>query len=369
MADWRFYLMEMPSREWIDKELPLAGAKVIRNPNAPAAISGSLPEGLTSLYDAEGELRLVEWGCAIVAEREGSDPVFCIVDEVVANGSVLEVQAGGFSMYPKDMPWLGPEFIGIDVDPLDMVRKIWDHLLSYENSGLSVAVDDTTSPPSAWIGEEEEDVNFTTGTGEVVSFEAGPFRLARWNVSDLGATITKLQEETPFDYREHSSWNGDEIEHRLELGYPGLGVRQYDLTFEIGYNVVVPPPVQSSDYASEIWMQGAGEGRDKLKTSAHLTVPTKRMRRVHVETDKEVKSVAAANRAGRPKLALLSGQQTIDTIEIIDHDLAPFGSYKEGDEIRVTGDAGWVELDTWVRILEIQDDCTTDRRTLKVEVV
>lgn len=370
MEDWRFYLLEMPSQEWIDKDLPLIGATVVRTPNAPRAIAGSLPLGLESLYDENGQLRVVKWGCAIVAHQEGREPVFGIVDDVIlGDGGSLQVQAGGFTMYPEEMPWLGPEFTGVKVDPLDMVRKIWDHLESFDDGYIGVTVDDTVSPVR--IGEEIEEVSFETGTGELVEFEAGPFRLARWVTDNLGSVITKLQEETPFDYREHSYWDGEAIKHRLEIGYPTLGVRRHDLTFEVGYNVVAPPPMQGDDYASEVWMQGAGEGRNKLKTSSHLvsSTPTNRMRRVHVETDKTVKSQIQATRAARPILALLSGENSISTLEVIDHPLAPFYAYEEGDEIYVTGDAGWVELNHWVRITEISDECDTGRRTLKVETV
>jgi hypothetical protein len=51
----------------------------------------------------------------------------------------------------------------------------------------------------------------------------------------------------------------------------------------------------------------------------------------------------------------------------VDHELAPYGSFKPGDMMYVTGDAGWAQLDTWVRILELTTDCTTGNINLKVE--
>lgn len=369
MEGWRFYLLALPSFEWIDKNLPLGDAKVVHGPNIPTAITGTLPLGYDEIRTADGEMALTEWGCALIAQDGEREPHFAIVDGVTVGDNSLQVDAGGFTQYPHKMPWKGPEFTGIDVDPLEMVRKIWGHLQSYPNGYLAVTIDDTVTPPSQWIGDPIEEVSFTTGTGELVEFEAGPFRLADWITDDLGQVIDDLVEETPFEYRERSSWNGELIQNRLELGYPSLGVRRQDIQFQIGINVVAPPPMGEADYASEIWMLGAGEGRERLKFASHLSVPTKKLRRVHVAVDKSLKSKTATTRAARPILSRLSGQYTLDTLEVIDHDLAPFGSFLGGDEVFVSGDAGWIQVAHWVRIVEITEDCASGTKTLKVETV
>lgn len=369
MAGWRFYLLALPSFEWIDKDLPLSGATVVTGPSMPAAITGTLPLGYDEVRREDGELALTEWGCALIGQEDDREPVFAIVDGVTVEGDSLQIDAGGFTQYPKNMPWKGPEFTGIDVDPLDMVRKIWTHLQSFPDGYLAVTVDDTTTPPSVWVGDPIEEVSFETGSGELVEFEAGPFRLADWSTEDLGEVIDNLVEETPFEFRERSSWNGESIVNRLELGYPTLGVRRHEIQFQIGINVVAPPPFQEGDYASEVWFLGAGEGRERLKTSALLTRPTGKMRRVYVAVDKSVKSKVAASRAARPILDRMSGNYTLDTLEVIDHDLAPFGSFEGGDEVYVSGDAGWIQADHWVRIVEISEDCETGKKTLKVAAV
>lgn len=369
MAGWRFFLLALPSFEWVDKNLPLSGAVVVHGPNIPTAIQGKLPAGYDEIRRADGELALTEWGCAIVAQEDDREPRFAIVDGITIDNDELQIDAGGFTGYPAGMPWMGPEFTGIDVDPLDMVRKIWDHLQSYPDGYLAITVDDTTTPPSQWVGDPVEEVSFETGSGELVEFEAGPFRLASWTTDDLGRVISDLAEETPFEFRERSYWNGESIENRLELGYPQLGVRRNDVRFHIGINVMAPPPLEEGEYASEIWMQGAGEGRERLKTSSHLTQSTGKMRRVHVVTDKSIKSKVAATRAARPILDRLVGRYDLDTLEVIDHDLAPFGSFEGGDEVYVSGDAGWIQVDHWVRITEITEDCDTGKKTLKVVTV
>lgn len=361
--------MSLPGREWLDRDLPLQDAVVIEAPSTPVAISGELNFEYARMRRPDGELALQEWACMIVAEKGGRDPIAAIVDEVTPGEQFVTVQAGGFSMYPEDLPWLGEEFAGVGVDPLDMVRKIWGHVQSYPEGDLKVVVDPLTTPPTMWVGKPAEQVEFTTGAGEDVSFEAGPFRLASWTTHNLGKVITDLAKAVPFEYRERSTWvnGGEQVAHRLELGYPRLGVRRNDIRFEIGVNVAAVPPREEQEYANEVWMLGAGEGRKRLTASAHLINPTKKLRRVRVETDTDLKSKTAAANAARPILDQLSSGYSLDTLVVIDHESAPSGSFECGDEIRIVGDAGWIQLNHWLRILQISENCQTGVRTLRVE--
>lgn len=370
MTGWRFYLMELPSRQWLDKDVQLSEAVVVEAGSLPGSISGYLPLAYHNMRRPDGSLFIQEWGTLLLAEQPGRDLVGCIVDEVSIEDGKLRVDAGGFTSYPEGQPWLGPERAEVDVDPLDMVRVIWDHLQSYSGGDLKVKVDPLKSPER--IGYPEENVSFTTGSGEDVSFDKGPFRLASWDTENLGKVLTDLKTETPFAYREHTYWADAEHEtvaHRLELGYPTLGKRHHDLHFEIGVNVVVNPGLQEGDYASELMMYGGGEGRKRLESSVRITRPTTRLRRATTRTDRSLGSKKRATAAARPILDKLTGAYTIDSVDVIDHDLARYELWTVGDEIRVKGDAGWVQLDTWVRITEISTDCTTGRRNLKVETV
>ncbi|MBM6622677.1 hypothetical protein JTF08_13760 [Micrococcaceae bacterium RIT802] len=362
---WRYYLQALPSREWIDKDLPLTSVQVTTACNAPASISGNVPVEYGQLKLEDGSLAVREWGCLLVAEQDGHDPVVGIVDLVKLDGESLRLEAGGFTMYPTGTPWTGPDFAGVQVDPLDMVRKIWDHLQSFPDGDLGVVVDATTSPVR--IGKPEETTEFTTSGGDDVSFESGPFRLARWTTDDLGKTIADLAEATPFQYQEHTTWDGEDLTHRLQLGYKTIGTRKHNLRFEIGVNVTATPAIEEGDYASEVLMFGTGEGRKKV--AAQVTKQTGRLRRVHVETDKALTSKRAATDAARPILNALAGGYRIDSLEVIEHESAPFGAFGPGDEIRVQGDAGWADLDTWVRIDEMTKDADTGGMSLKVVTV
>jgi hypothetical protein len=354
--------MSLPSREWVDRDLPLSNAKVSRAISNPAGIVGELPLGTLSTS------KIREWGSLLISEQEGHEPVAAIVDRLTINGDMLQVEAGGWSMYPMGTPWLGKDWSGVQQDPLAILRMIWAHVQSYPDSDLGVVVDSLVSPVR--VGTKEEQVSFKTDTGEEVSFTAGPFTLNWWSTDDLARVINDLAADTPFQYMERNSWlnDGEEIRHRLQLGYPAIGVRRPNLRFEIGVNVTLPPPLDEGDYASEILMLGAGEGRKKVR-APRMTRKTDRLRRVKVVTDSTLDSSADAARAARPILDRMTAAYSVDQLSIIDHEAAPLGSFNPGDEIRLIGDAGWEDLNMWVRVSETEVDCETGDVTLRVEAV
>lgn len=103
-----------------------------------------------------------------------------------------------------------------------------------------------------------------------------------------------------------------------------------------------------------------------MRTPA-LTRPAPGLRRVAVHTDKSARTTAALLPAARAALAAANGALGLRQVVINDHAHAPLGSFDVGDEIRVTGPTGWVDLDAWVRVVEIEIKPTeSDRMTATV---
>ena len=474
---WRFHLLTLPDRVWVDRDVPLQGGQVAEAVNGPAAISGYLPAGYANRASVK------EWGALLVAEQAGRDPVACIIDAVTTDGPRLKVEAGGFSMYPTGMPWTDADYAGIKVDPMDLARMIWASLQSKPGGNLGVVLDDTTSDVKLGIPEDpkltaakagvaaatsaeasakaayntaaagqnaakvdllasagkpstglviwqdsapsgdkrnaknlwidKNDLNkaygwngkkwVLTGTNQatintklatynnsspagaktlwdarkkelsaakskqsaISGGEAAPFTLTWWETHDLGSVIDDLAKNTPFDYRERSSWSGEDITHRLELGVPALGARREDLRFEVGVNVTVPPPLQERDYASEVYVLGSGEGRAMVVAGA--TGNPGRVRRATVVQRKDIGKKDKAAVAARAELAARTAEWTFSTLDVQNHPFAPYGSFRPGDVVYVTGDTGWRVLDDWVRVLEVNTDCVTGAIELKVE--
>lgn len=489
MSDWRFHLLTLPDGEWVDRDLQLQNARIIEALSAPADISGRLPLGYRMVHAPSGKRALVEWGAAIVAEQEGREPIFAIVDDLTTEGDWLNVGAGGFTSYPTGMPWTDKQLSSTKIDPIEVVRKIWASLQAHPTGDLGVTVDAVKSKTflgkpegqqltaakvrlaylkdqldytedqakedailvqqhsdaalvagglpkggllvrsvsaptgdkrskrnlwfkgsaaagiteaSKWNGkkwilltdsqfnvavqhffnwedqklvlkaskqilsetkkEHSDQKSVVSGLSEQ---EAAPYTLSWWDTHDLGSVISDLAAQTPFDYREHTAWDGDDkLVHRLRIGYPEFGVRREHLRLEIGVNVTIPPPLTESDYASEVVVLGAGEGRSMVRSTAASNPG--RLRRVVVVERKEISNSARAQAVARTEVSARNAEWTFDSLSLVDHLMCPYGSFEVGDYLYLTGDAGWVNIAQWVRVQEIEIDCVTGALGLKV---
>lgn len=486
MSDWRFHLMNLPSRTWVDRDLQLQDASVSSAVSAPASIRGKLPRGNTS-----GQ-QMKEWGSMIIAQDGNRPPVVAIVDSLSTNGDFLMVEAGGFSMYPTGMPWVDGEFSSTSVDPLSVVRMIWIRMQNHAGGDLGVVVDADTSSPvrlgvpesntrrnARWavIDAKEREatakasydasvkaqtaskvallaVGKRPSNGTVIYQETAPsgakrsklhlwidkndgnkayvwngkkwvretsqtqatlntrlnawlaaagvitaakkvydqrkkehtaakdklskvdggeaefYTLNWWSTHDMGSIIDELAVSTPFEYREISAWTNsamDDLTHRLELDSPGLGVRRPDLKFEIGVNVTLAPSLIEDGYASEVIVLGAGEGRAMVRATASGNAG--RLRRAVVLNRKEIGKTTSAASVARTEVASRAAEWSFDSLSLREHAMAPYGSFNPGDQILVTGDAGWRQLNDWVRVLEITTNCATGAIELRVEAV
>lgn len=344
MSTPRVILQELPSGTVLDWDVPLREADVTAALSGPGGLSGVLPEGYA--------VPVREWGTALWVEDSGTFHGGGIVTTVEHQDRTIRVGCTGLTGYAQDMPWLAKREDLIQVDPLVVVRKVWAHLQGQQGGNLHLTVDDTTS--TVRVGEEEGTVEFTTSEGEEVSFEVGPFRLNPVDTQDLAKTIDDLAADTPFDYRVRTFWEGDAIRHRLELGYPALGVRRTGMVLDTRTNLIVLPVLGFSeeDYASEVLMIGAGEGRKAV--TAHVPSVPARLRRVAVLADKSLRTKKAATRVAREELADRTFDGTVSNVVVVDSPAARLAEISPGDSVRLTGPlATGAVLDHWVRVVEM----------------
>src|SRR5690625_3743423 len=357
----RVILQALPSGEILDWAVPLMGADVTRVLSGPGALSGTLPEGYG--------FPVREWGSALWVESDGVFHGGGIVTTVEHADREIRVACTGVTGYAQDMPWLAPREDLVDVDPLSIVRMIWDHLQGSAGGDVHLTVDALTSPVR--VGEEEQDVEFTTGDGDEVEFETGPFRLNPIDTQDLAKVIEDLAGDTPFDYLEETRWDGEDIRHRMRLGYPALGVSRSEYSLDTRVNMTTLPTLgyADDDYASEVLLVGAGEGRDAV--TAHVPERAERLRRVAIITDKSVRSKKTAARVAREELAARTAEGEVSNLVVIDSPNAPLDVLQPGDSIPVVGPlATGAYLDHRVRIVEMTralDDFSTAALTVVTE--
>ena len=166
-------------------DIPITGATVTNDLSGPSAFDGSVEPEIPRLKDEHGDPLVQNWQSVIVSERDGQIKGVSIVKDSPVDEGSMSLTGIGLAGYPTGMPFTG-SFKGIEVDPIDQVRRIWDHLQSKPQGDLGVVVDDTKAPRGVTIGAEEKDVSFETGEGEQVEFQSGPYILAWYQTDDCG---------------------------------------------------------------------------------------------------------------------------------------------------------------------------------------
>lgn len=364
---WRFLATRLNgdgTETFLSNDVPLQGAQLREDLSGPGGITGTIEPEITRLRSPAGEPLFMPWSTAIYAEKDGHIRAGAILADLVEDGPKLGLDCVGFTGYLQGQPYKA-DGSWVQVDPLVMARHIWAHKQGMKGANLGLVLDATTSPVR--IGTKEEEVKFTTENGEEVNFQTGPYTLQWWKDHDLGKAFDDLATETPFDYLVAHAWSGETISHRLRLGYPTIGRRRDDLRFQVGENVFDTPEViyDGDEYASEVVVLGAGEGRKMIRGEFSKT--TGRLQRTVVVTDKTLRNKKAANAAATRELSARLGDEDIDSLTVLDHPHAPIGSYTSGDEILIRSRHGWTQdIELWVRVLSIVTEPEKNQATLSV---
>lgn len=367
MSGWQYRLHRLNgdgTETPLETSVPLIGVSVETPVSGADMIEASVGYDVARLRGTDGRPLFEPWNTALYAIKDGLVRGSAIIVDVVDNGDkTLGLETVGFAGYPVGMPYDDDKYF-IKVDSFDILRHIWQHLQGKVGGDLGVQMPSGKS--GVLIGEEVREVEFTTGGGDSVSFEAGPFKLNFFSTDDLGRSIDDLAKETPFEYRVVSSFSGEDIVHKLVVGAPRLGRRITDLRFALGENIFEAPEiVEDGDlYASEIWVLGAGEGRAMKFSRALVPERTTGVRRVQVISDKSLASTAQTSRRAAQVARLHSSIETIESFTVRNHKHAPLGSYGPGDEIQILTNSEWYgRRDIWVRIISMTintDDDTVD---------
>lgn len=355
MAGWRYIARRLNgdgTEIGLDSELPLSGVELREDLSGPGGLTGSITPEVARLK-ARGEPILAPWSTAIYAELDGRIRAGGILVDLDDSGPNLGLDCVGFTGYASGIPYTS-ERVFIKADPLDVARHIWDHLQSQKGGNLGLTADATKSPVR--IGDDPNDPN-----------AKNPFRLIWFQDHDLGASFDQLAADTPFEYRVQHDWDGEDIAHRLVLGYPRIGRRRTDLRFMVGENITVIPQISydGDEYASEAIVFGGGEGRDMIRGTR--TGNAGRLRRPVIVMDKALRSTKDAEARADRELALRMADADMTEIVLWEHPNAPYGSFQVGDEILIQTAPGWTDgLALWSRIVSIKFSPETGTATLSL---
>lgn len=355
MGEWRYFAETLNgdgTADLLASDLPLQDVSITQAVSAPDSISFSVKPRDERLIGPDGQSLLKSWQSAVYAEESGNIRAGGIyVHEENEPDGTLACEAVGFGGYPAGQPYT-ESWSGVEVDPLDVVRQIWNHLQSQPMGNLGVTLDQLKT--GLKIGVEMAQGEFDTESGPLV-YESGPIYLADYLNQDLGDEIDKLAKSAPFDWRErHAYADDDTIDHFIDFGYPKIGRRIEDGRFVIGENIFAIPvvTVDGDDYADTVLALGAGEGRTMIRAVARNN--TGRLRRVKSVTDKTQRTAVGIRSVAQNELqwrSLMDGDVT--EVALVDHPNAPVGMISPGDEIYLQGKLDWQTIEMWCRVTSI----------------
>lgn len=353
MAGWRYFGQRITKDGFgplSELSAPLQGVSRTQRLSTANTASGLFTVRPQSMVDGDGNPLFKRWSTAIYAEYEDEIRDGWLVKDMRSDTDGWKLDLIGFAGYLIGLPYDGSTYF-IEEDPLNIFRHIWTHAQEKPAGNLDMGVDTLTSPVR--VGTQLENVEFVTGEGEQVAFEAGPKKLNYWQTHDLGKEIDDYAQETPFDWTEEHSWAGiyaDEVKHRIRLGYPRIGMRRADVTGLVyGQNVMTRPPAATGEYANECIVLGAGEGRDQIRGYAGRDDDS--LRRVKVVEDKTLRSKLAADNRAVIELAKTRGEFTVETIRIRQHDNLDLWGIQLGDELPYYAETDEALFDFHVRVI------------------
>lgn len=306
---------------------------------------------------SDGFPLLDKWSVAVWAEQDGVIQGGGILVDSNFTDSTRKLECMGYGGYPSGIPY-GGEYSQIGVEPLNVVRHIWQHLQSQRNGNLGVVVDSTTTTP------------VRMGTPKSQGSNTGPYELMWWEAPDCGEVIQQLAADTPFEYRVLHAWNSTKtaLTHRLVFGYPRLGRRRTDLRFMLGENLEQVPDFteNGTDFANEVLALGSGSGRAMVRHRRPST--DHRLRRVAVVSDKSITTAERISGLSATEQRLRSGGVVASSVSVLDHPNAQVGSWQPGDEVLLQARTTWGDFNIWCRVISTTiDPAQSGRATLALE--
>jgi hypothetical protein len=335
---WRVIAQRILTGQFLDWDIPLAGAMTIRELSGPGGISGKIAPALRHVLADDGRPLLEEWSTALFIEEGSLIRGGGIVQSLSADGGQLTVDAPGFSSYPNGVPITKNYLPGDFEDPTTAFKNLWAHLQSMTDSNLGMTVN---NPP----------------TYMKLSSGSGPFQAKSFEYKDYGVDLNNIATSTPFDYIERHAWNAAHtgIDHSISIGFPRLGTRRLDLRFAQGENITFFSPVAADGarFSNEVHLLGGGEGS---------TMPAE----VNAVRDGRLRRpVVVAKKAATPGLAVTYAAQErrarqleldITQVQIREHPNAPIAAIQPGDDVYTEVEVEWYgPVRLWLRVLSIEE--------------
>lgn len=341
---WRYIAMRALTGEILHWDLQLQQVQLGRALNAGPSLTGQISpynnQALLAVQD-DGLPLLDKWSTAVFAEGPHGRIVWGgLLSRISRQGPQITLESGGYFGWLARTFYTGKTLTYKGKDPLSTSGPVhelikWAQERSYSNLGILV---DGDTNSSLKVGNSSTPVQYTA-----------------WDHPEIAQAIQDLSGTQPgFDFYEWHDWHDaatNRIDHHLTLRYPRAGKRRDDLSFISGVNISdsVPAVEEGDEYANTIIADGAGTG-SKARRSLFLQADGRP--RIEVVDDAQwIKSQKHLDDWARQRAQVRSSATNIDTLEVIQHENAPLGSWELGDDIYVQVETEWDTVAGWYRIM------------------
>ena len=298
---------------WHLQSYPDAGLGVIVSPNTVSGTLLGIPE-----RQARDENGVLQW-----------------TEEVIDLGSTEYSLPDGSTTTLPDEPPQSPGYYEDSEGTLYVVR--------YKTF--------TVGPDGEWEIDRKQLIKLTP-----VIEEAKPYVLAWYDDRDCGQEFDNLCKIAKVEYVEVDRWNATrtDIEHHIELAYPRVGRKRFDLRVALDENLLQAFILSESDdqYASSILVRGRGKGRAAVRGYAGESDPH-RVRRVKIVADPTIRTSELANEYATDEI--LRARKVVTIGELVldaNHPNMPMGSFQPGDDVLVSARVPYGgDLELWHRIV------------------
>lgn len=334
---------------FLHNELPLTQVTYTDVNSGPEQITGQIDPLFRELVsDLDGMPILHPWQTVIWAEQNGAIVGGGLLTPSTFTGPQWSITGMGHPAYAAGQgpsAQLGPY---VQVDPLDIVRDLWDQMQSDGSGDLGLILDRSTHTPIR-IGDPPAG---SDGTQQTSQSTANIVLYAPYTTTDIGAEIDKLAQSTPFEYHTRHQWDATKstVLSYLDFGYPSIGRRRPE-RFVLGENIhTVPQALPTGDYANHVRVIGAGDGSAAIIEDARLDDGN--LHRMVVISDTSLDTPDLARARARQELARRLAVYTLREVLVRDGANAELNTIMPGDEILVQTDASyWLRADTWYRVV------------------
>lgn len=351
----RVAVIEMNTNRILTRDLIVKEPEVEVNLSGPSIISFKVDQG--QRFESAAGINFKSWGQWIISEITTDQfGGICMGAQMLTKAipdpktGDLQIEGQGFLGYPKDLPWL-ENYNPIAVDPAEVIQRIWAHIQSYVNANLGVDVQPASTGTQMLPGFGFD--------GNILNFDFWALFIRAVDFQDCGDQIMQLARDLPLDLFEDVSWNADrtEVNKTCRIAYPYGGVRQDNLAFRLGENVIDAELADEleiepvSDVIIRSWIPG--RTYSSILTNADMT----RARRTIMEEAVNISNTERAAAWAKRKLTRRNIPTSFQKITIDpNHPNAPFGSWWIGDSIFIQArDYPWHgQVEEWHRITSIK---------------